>query len=77
MIFPCNGFVCPNVLYSLKELKECLKIKDSTLRAARRCGLQVYYQHGRGYVLGEDWIGYVCSSSVARAGTVENCRAAG
>ena len=40
-------------------------IKDSTLRAARRSGLPVYYKHGRGYVLGQDWIQYIRSADDA------------
>lgn len=55
------GIIRPNELYTLEALKRCLGIKDATLRAARRAGLQVHYKHGRGFVKGRDWIAYVCA----------------
>ncbi len=59
-----NGVVDPRLLYTLDALKRHIGIKDSTLRAARRAGLQVYYVHGRGYVLGREWIRYVRSTAI-------------
>jgi hypothetical protein len=55
------GVVIPDELYTLDALKRRLGIRDATLRAARRAGLQVYYKHGRGFVYGRDWIKYVCT----------------
>jgi len=55
------GVISPDDLYTLEALKRQLGIKDATLRAARRAGLRVHYKHGRGFVLGADWIAYVCS----------------
>ncbi len=59
---PINGFIEPRALYTLDAIKRRLGVKDANLRAARRAGLQVYYCHGRGYVLGHEWIRYVRSS---------------
>jgi hypothetical protein len=56
------GVINPKELYTLDALKRRLGIRDATLRAARRAGLQVYYKHGRGFVCGRDWIEYICSS---------------
>ena len=58
------GFVDPAQLYTIEALKRCLGIKDATLRAARRAGLRVSYKHGRGYILGDDWIDYVQAPAV-------------
>jgi hypothetical protein len=55
------GVINPEELYTLDALKRRLAIRDATLRAARRAGLQVHYKHGRGFVYGHDWINYVCS----------------
>jgi hypothetical protein len=55
------GVVRPEELYTLEALKGRVGIRDSTLRAARRAGLKVYYRHGRGFILGRDWISHVCS----------------
>jgi len=64
------GVINPEELYTLDALKRRLGIRDATLRAARRAGLQVYYKHGRGFVYGRDWIKYVCSP-VASAEPIE------
>lgn len=56
-----TGVINPQELYTLDALKRRLGIRDATLRAARRSGLQVYYKHGRGFVYGHDWIKYVCT----------------
>lgn len=37
-------------------------VSSSTLRAARRSGLRVYYKHKHAYVYGGDWIQYVILS---------------
>ena len=58
------GVINPGELYTLESLKRRLGIRDSTLRAARRAGLQVYRKHGRGYVLGQEWIRYICTSDI-------------
>ena len=54
-----SGEICPGNLYTLKEFMSRLGIASSTLRAAKRAGLPVYYMHKRGYVLGKDWIKHV------------------
>ena len=63
---PCSldirGVIRPDELYTLNELKHRLGITNSTLRAARRGGLRVYYRHKHGYVYGRDWIEYVILS---------------
>ena len=56
------GVITPGELYTFDALKRRLGIRDATLRAARRSGLQVYYKHGRGYVLGQEWIRYIRST---------------
>jgi hypothetical protein len=58
-----RGYIAPQCLYTLDSFKLRLGIKDATLRAARRAGLQVYHSHGRGYILGREWIRYVRSST--------------
>lgn len=57
------GVVHPSELYTLEAIKVRLGIGDSILRAARRAGLRVHYLHGRGFVYGEDLIGYIRSHS--------------
>lgn len=57
-----HGFIKPDELYTLDELKRRLGFRDAALRAARRQGLRVYRVHGRGFVLGADWIEYVTKS---------------
>jgi hypothetical protein len=56
------GVINPEELYTLKTFTHRLGIKASTLRSARRAGLQVYYVHKHGYIYGRDWIDYVRSS---------------
>ena len=58
-----SGVIKPNVLYTLEGLKSRIKVTNATLRSARRAGLRVHYKHGRGFILGRDWIDYVTSSS--------------
>lgn len=58
-----TGSIDPRHLYTLEAFKRRLGIKASTLRAARHAGLNVYYKHGRGYVLGREWVRYVRSSA--------------
>jgi len=53
------GVIKPDEFYTLDELKRRLRFRDAALRAARRQGLRVYRVHGRGFVLGQDWIDYV------------------
>jgi len=57
-----RGVIRPDELYTLNELKHRLGITSSTLRAARRGGLRVYYRHKHAYVYGRDWIEYVMLS---------------
>jgi len=61
-----RGVVRPDELYTLNELKHRLGITNSTLRAARRGGLRVYYKHKHAYVYGRDWIEYVLLSQDQR-----------
>ena len=56
------GVINPDALYTLEAIKRHLGIRDATLRAARRAGLQVHYKHGRGFVYGRDWIDCVRST---------------
>jgi hypothetical protein len=58
-----RGVIRAGELYTLKSFKERLEISDATLRSARRAGLQVYYVHRHGYIIGSDWIEYVLKSS--------------
>ncbi len=60
---PLPGFVRPDELYTLSELKRRLGVTDATLRAARRAGLQVYYKHKHGFVYGADWIHYILGTN--------------
>ncbi len=53
------GVINPDELYTLKAFTRRLGVRASTLRAARRNGLQVYYVHKHAYVYGRDWIEYV------------------
>ena len=61
-----SGVINPDELYTLKAFTERLGIRASTLRAARRAGLQVYYVHKHAYVYGRDWIEYVRNSQANR-----------
>jgi hypothetical protein len=61
-----RGVIRPDELYTLNELKHRLGITNSTLRAARRSGLRVYYKHRHAYVYGRDWIEYVILSQDQR-----------
>lgn len=61
------GVISPQELYTLEALKERLGIGNSTLRAARRAGLTVHRKHGRGFVLGADWIEYICRTAAESA----------
>lgn len=56
------GVIRPEELYTIAELKNRLGVTNSTLRAARRSGLRVYYKHKHAYVYGRDWIEYVILS---------------
>ena len=53
------GIINPHELYTITALKRRLGITDSSLRAARRKGLKVFYAHKQGFVLGEHWINHV------------------
>ncbi len=57
-----TGVINPEELYTLKAFTQRLGIRASTLRSARRAGLQVYYVHKHAYVYGRDWIDYVRNS---------------
>ena len=57
------GIINPRLTYTLEAFKRLLGIKNSTLRAARRGGLYVYRVHGRGFIMGDDWIQYLRSSA--------------
>lgn len=60
---PDQGTVQPDILFTLEAFKSRLKISNATLRSARRAGLRVHYRHGRGFILGRDWIDYVTGPS--------------
>lgn len=54
-----QGVINPDELYTLTAFTQRLGIRQATVRAARRAGLQVYYVHKHAYVYGRDWIDYV------------------
>lgn len=54
-----SGVIRADEIYTIDEFKRRLRIRDATLRAARRAGLSVRYVHGRAFVFGRDWIEYV------------------
>lgn len=56
------GRAFPEVLAITRRLG----VQASTLRAARRAGLRVYYVHKHAYVHGRDWIEYVLNSQDRR-----------
>jgi hypothetical protein len=58
-----NGVIRADELYTIDEFKKRLGIRDATLRSARRAGLCIKYLHGRAFVLGQDWIGYVTTAT--------------
>ncbi len=60
------GVINPDELYTLQAFTRRLGVHASTLRAARRAGLRVYYVHKHAYVHGRDWIEYVLSSQDRR-----------
>lgn len=62
---PRFGVIDPASLYTITAFKRLLGIRDSTLRAARRAGLQVHYKHKQAYILGAEWISYVISSDAS------------
>lgn len=63
-----TGVINPDELYTLKAFTRRLGVQASTVRAARRAGLRVYYVHKHAYVYGRDWIDYVLSSQERRNG---------
>lgn len=64
---PAYGIINPDELYTLNAFTQRLGIRASTLRSARRAGLQVYYVHKHAYIYGRDWIEYVRSSKARPA----------
>ena len=60
------GVINPDELYTLAAFTRRLGVRASTVRAARRSGLRVYYVHKQAYVHGRDWIDYVLSSQDRR-----------
>lgn len=58
-----GGIINPELLYTLQAFKQQLGVSNATLRAARRAGLKVYYQHKQGFIHGRDWIEYVLNSN--------------
>ena len=62
------GVINPEELYTLDAFKRRLGVREATLRAARRAGLQVYYVHKHAYIYGRDWIDYVRNSERRRNG---------
>ncbi|MBS0205540.1 MAG: hypothetical protein JSS49_21765 [Planctomycetes bacterium] len=61
------GVINPEELYTLKAFTQRLGIRASTVRSARRAGLNVYYVHKHAYVYGRDWIDYVRNSKTNSA----------
>ena len=61
-----TGVINPDELYTLQAFTRRLGVQASTLRAARRAGLRVYYVHKHAYVHGRDWIEYVLNSQDRR-----------
>ena len=55
-----QGTIRSEELYTLDEFKRRVGLKDAGLRTARRNGLVIHYTGSRGFVLGEDWIRFVC-----------------
>lgn len=54
-----NGVIEAGAVYTLAELKKRAGVADWWLRSARRNGLRVIRAGNRGYVRGEDFIGYL------------------
>lgn len=59
---PASGMIQGDSLYTLEEFKKRLRVKDATIRAARRAGFRIRYLHGRAFIFGRDWIDYVCAA---------------
>ncbi len=57
-----TGIINPDEIYTMAAFTQRLGIRASTLRSARRSGLQVYYVHKHAYIYGRDWIDYVLNS---------------
>lgn len=66
------GFVEPGVLYRLEEAMGRLGWADAAMRTARRNGLKVMYLGNRGYVMGEELIGYISRHAAAEHRSVGN-----
>lgn len=66
-----TGVINPDELYTLSAFTRRLGVRASTVRAARRGGLQVYYVHKHAYIYGRDWIDYVLRSAERRSGESE------
>ena len=62
----CGGFVDPERMYKVEILCEILRIKESTINAAVRKGLEVITIHKARYVMGKEWIRYVCAKGKRR-----------
>jgi hypothetical protein len=54
-----RGVIRADEIYTFQAFKKQLGISDATLRSAAKAGLQVYYRHRLGFVIGSDWIEYV------------------
>lgn len=54
-----NGVIEAGAVYTLQELKRRAGVAEWWLRTARRNGLRVIRAGNRGYVRGEDFIGYL------------------
>lgn len=64
-----DGIIYPDALYTLSALKHLLKLTDSSLRIARREGLEVQYAHKQGFVLGKNWIDHVLQNGKSSNGS--------
>lgn len=58
--------------YTLEEFQTRTGLKRDGMRTARRKGLRVIYRHGRGYVLGRDWLAYLDMQAKEDESTIAN-----
>ncbi len=57
------GEITRESCYMLSEFQKRTGMKRDAMRTARRAGLKVRYLHGRGFVLGSDWLAYLESQT--------------
>lgn len=59
---PVSGMIRSDELYTIEEFKRRLGLKDAAIRSARSKKFRVIHEHGRAFVLGQDWIDYLLAS---------------